>query len=148
MSHKAAKVGLTVTVLAVAFGALLYSSLGDNLQYYKYVDEVMAQPEAWQGKPLRVHGYVVAGTITRKPAAREYRFDVQRNGKVITAYFKGTPPDAFKDDSEIVLTGTLTDQEGKEFVATHMEAKCPSKYEEQATKKPKIVAWLFNLAGV
>jgi hypothetical protein len=33
MNHKAAKLGISVVVLAVAFGALLYSSLGDNLQY-------------------------------------------------------------------------------------------------------------------
>ena len=141
MSHKAIKVGLTVTVLTVAFGALLFSSLGENLQYYKYVDEVMAQPEAWQGKPLRVHGYVVKGSIAKKPAAREYRFVMQHNGKVITAYYTGTPPDAFKDESEVVLTGKLT---GTEFVATHMEAKCPSKYEEQSNQRPKVVAWLWG----
>jgi cytochrome c-type biogenesis protein CcmE len=130
MSHKAAKVGITVAVVAVAFGALLYSSLGDNLQYYKFVDEVMAQPEAWQGKPLRIHGNVVPGSIGRKSASREYVFDVQRNGRVVRAYFTGTPPDSFKDDSEVVLTGRL-DKDG--FVANHMEAKCPSKYEEKPT---------------
>jgi cytochrome c-type biogenesis protein CcmE len=130
MNHKAAKLGLSVVVLAVAFGALLYSSLGDNLQYYKYVDEVMAEPDAWHGKPLRVHGYVVKGSITRKPDSREYRFDVHRNGKVVTAYYSGTVPDGFKDESEIVLTGVL---DGDAFVAEHMEAKCPSKYEERPT---------------
>lgn len=128
MSHKAAKLAITVAVLAVTFGALLYSSLGDNLQYYKFVDEVMAQPEEWRGKPLRVHGYVVPGSIGRKADSREYRFDVQRNGKVVRAYFTGTPPDSFKDEAEIVLTGTLNDEA---FMAEHMEAKCPSKYEEK-----------------
>jgi cytochrome c-type biogenesis protein CcmE len=130
MSPHAAKLGGTVAVLAIAFGALLYSSLGDNLQYYKYVDEVMADPHAWEGQPLRVHGYVVPGSITRKRDVREYKFDVQHNGKVVTAYYTGTVPDGFKDDSEIVLTGMLT---GDSFVADHMEAKCPSKYEEQST---------------
>ena len=130
MNHKAAKLGISVVVLAVAFGALLYSSLGDNLQYYKYVDEVMTEPAAWHGKPLRVHGYVVKGSIARKPDSREYRFDVHRNGKVVTAYYNGTVPDGFKDESEIVLTGVLN---GDAFVADHMEAKCPSKYEERPT---------------
>ena len=84
----------------------------------------------WEGKPLRIHGYVVPGSIGRKSESREYRFDMQRNGKVVRAYFTGTPPDAFKDDSEVVLTGRL-DKDG--FVASHMEAKCPSKYEEKPT---------------
>ena len=126
MRHKAAKVGITVAVLGLAFGTLLYSSLGDNLQYYKFVDEVMAQPDVWQGKPLRIHGNVVPGSIRRR--SREYKFDVQRNGSVVRAYFTGTPPDSFKDDSEVVLTGTLNEDT---FVASHMEAKCPSKYEEK-----------------
>jgi len=137
MSHKAAKIGITSAVLAAAFGALLFTSLNENLQYYKFVDEVMAEPQAWEGKPLKVHGYVKAGTITRNKATREYRFEVQRNGKVIQASFTGSPPDAFKDDSEVVLTGVLT---GQQFIASDMSAKCPSKYEEGAAKRPKIVA--------
>lgn len=130
MSHKAAKLVITGAVLAMAFGSLMYISLGDNLQAYKYVDEVMAEPEKWEGQLLKVHGYVVPGSIARKPASREYKFAMQRNGKVITAYFTGTVPDGFKDESEIVLSGVLS---GDRFVADHMEAKCPSKYEERPT---------------
>ena len=127
MSHKAVKVGATSMVLLIAFGVLLYSTIGESMQYYKYVDEVMVDPVAWQGKPLQVHGYVVAGSIGRKRDALEYQFDIQRNGKVIRAYYNGIVPDTFKNDSEVVLTGQLTSQG---FVATEMTAKCPSKYEE------------------
>jgi cytochrome c-type biogenesis protein CcmE len=137
MSHKAAKIGITSAVLAAAFGALLFTSLNENLQYYKFVDEVMAEPQVWQGKPLKVHGYVKAGSITHNRTTREYRFEVQRNGKVIQASFVGSPPDAFKDESEVVLTGVLT---GHHFDASDMSAKCPSKYEEGVAKRPKIVA--------
>ena len=130
MSHKAAKIGVTSFVLLVAFGILLYSTLGESMQYYKYVDEVMAAPQEWQGKPLQVHGYVVKGSIGRKRDALEYQFDIQRNGKTIRAYYTGIVPDTFKDDSEVVLTGQLTDHG---FIATDMTAKCPSKYEEAPT---------------
>ena len=127
MSHKAAKIGATSFVLLVAFGILLYSTLGESMQYYKYVDEVTAEPQAWQGKPLQVHGYVVNGSIGRKRDKLEYQFDIQRNGKTMRAYYTGIVPDTFKDDAEVVLTGQLTDQG---FMATDMTAKCPSKYEE------------------
>ena len=126
MSHKAAKIGVTSIVLVAAFGMLLYSTLGESMQYYKYVDEVVAQPSAWEGKKLQVHGNVVPGSIGRKRDSFEYKFDIQRNGKVITAFYTGIPPDTFKDDSEVVLTGRLT-QDG--FIASDMTAKCPSKYE-------------------
>jgi cytochrome c-type biogenesis protein CcmE len=127
MSHKAAKIGVTSFVLLTAFGILLYTTLGESMQYYKYVDEVMAEPQAWHGKPLQVHGYVVKGSIGRKRDALEYQFDIQRNGKTLRAYYTGVVPDTFKDDSEVVLTGQLTDQG---FLAKDMTAKCPSKYEE------------------
>ena len=127
MSNKAAKIGLTGVVLATAFGVLLYSSLGESLQYYKYVDEVMVEPTAWHGKNLQVHGIVVRDSIAQPPnKPMEWRFDIQRNGKVLRAYYSGIVPDTFKADSEVVLTGRLDD---KGFHATEMTAKCPSKYD-------------------
>jgi cytochrome c-type biogenesis protein CcmE len=130
MSHKAAKVTVTGVVLATALGVMLYATLGESMQYYKYVDEVMAAPQTWQGKKMQVHGYVVTESIERKRDALEYKFDVQRNGQVLTAYYNGIAPDSFfQKGAEVVMTGHLTD---KGFVATDMTAKCPSKYEEKA----------------
>ena len=60
---------------------LLYTTLGESMQYYKYVDEVTAEPQTWQGKKMQVHGYVVTESIKRKEDALEYKFDVQRNGQ-------------------------------------------------------------------
>jgi cytochrome c-type biogenesis protein CcmE len=129
MSHKAAKavkIGATTLVLLTAFGVLMYTTLGESMQYYKYVDEVMVEPQAWEGKSLQVHGTVVPGSIGRKRDSMEYQFELQRNGKVIRAYYTGIVPDTFKNDSEVVLTGRLTPNG---FMATDMTAKCPSKYE-------------------
>jgi cytochrome c-type biogenesis protein CcmE len=131
MSHKAAKVGLTTLVLATAFGILLYTTMGESMQYYKYVDEVAGQQKAWEGKTLQVHGYVVPGSIGRKRDALDYEFDLQRNGQVIRAYYSGIVPDTFKDEAEVVLTGRFGE---KGFMATDMTAKCPSKYEEAPPK--------------
>ena len=127
MSQKTARVGLTFLVLATAFGVLLYTSLGESMQFYKYTDEVMANPAEWHGKNLQVHGYVVPGSIAMKPGTLEYRFDMQRNGKVMRAFYTGVVPDTFKDDSEVVLTGKLSGDTS--FHATEMTAKCPSKYD-------------------
>jgi cytochrome c-type biogenesis protein CcmE len=127
MSHKAAKIGVTTLVLGLTFGALLYSTLGESMQYYKYVDEVVGAPETWEGKKLQVHGYVVKDSIFRKPGTNEYAFTLHRNGRTMPARFNGLPPDTFTNDAEVVLTGHLT-AEG--FQSTEMTAKCPSKYEE------------------
>ena len=126
MSHKAAKIGVTTLVLATVFGVLLYTTLGESMQYYKYVDEVVDSQTDWSGKKLQVHGYVVPGSIGKKANKLEYRFDIQRNGKTMRAFYTGVVPDTFKDESEVVLTGVLT-KDG--FMANDMTAKCPSKYE-------------------
>ena len=127
MSHKAAKIGLTGLVLALAFGTLLYSTLGESAQYYKHVDEVMVQPDVWYGKPLQIHGF--AKNVSRKRDSLEYRFEMESNGQIVPASYTGIVPDTFKNDSEVVLSGTLG-PDG--FHATSMTAKCPSKYEPQA----------------
>jgi len=126
MSHKAAKIGLTSLVLALAFGGLLYSTIGESAQYYKHVDEVMLQPDAWYGKPLQIHGY--AKNVARRRDTLDYRFEMHNNGQVVLASYTGIVPDTFKNDSEVVLQGTLS-PDG--FHATEMTAKCPSKYEAE-----------------
>jgi cytochrome c-type biogenesis protein CcmE len=129
MSHKAAKLGITGTVLALAFGLLLYTSLSESAEYYKHVDEVMANPQQWQGKKLQLHGY--AHEIGMKRDTLEYRFNVESNGKVIQAYYTGVAPDTFKNGAEVVLKGTLS-PDGTSFQAHEVIAKCPSKYSPQA----------------
>ena len=128
MSTKTAKIGATTLVLLTAFGVLLYTTMGESMQYYKYVDEVVVDPQPWHGKKLQVHGNVVPGSRMMKPASLDYAFELQRNGKTIKAFYTGVVPDTFKDDAEVVLTGEL--KPDGTFHATEMTAKCPSKYEE------------------
>ena len=129
MKHKALKVGLTSLVLAVAFGGLLYQTMGEATEYYKHMDEVMAQPEQWYGKRLQLHGF--AKDVARKPSSHDWRFKVESNGHAVTATYTGVVPDTFKNDAEVVLKGTLS-AEGFTVAPNGVMAKCPSKYEPQS----------------
>ena len=126
MKHKAVKIGLTSLVLAMTFGALLYTTMAEGTEYYKHVDEVMAQPDQWYGKKLQLHGFVVPNSIARKNL--DYWFQVQSNGKIVSATYTGVVPDTFKSDSEVVLKGTLS-SDGFKVAPNGVMAKCPSKYE-------------------
>ena len=121
-------IGLTGLVLALAFGGLLYTTIGESAQYYKHVDEVMVQPEPWYGKPLQIHGY--AKNVSRTRDTLKWRFDMESNGHVVRAYYTGITPDTFKNDAEVVVKGRLADD--NTFHATEIVAKCPSKYEPGA----------------
>ena len=128
MKNKGLKIGLTSLVLALTFGGLLYTTMAEGTEYYKHVDEVMSQPEQWYGKKLQLHGFVVPKSINRKPGTMEYWFQVQSNGKIVSARYNGVVPDTFKDDSEVVLKGSLADS-GFTVQPNGVMAKCPSKYE-------------------
>jgi cytochrome c-type biogenesis protein CcmE len=128
MKHKAVRIGLTSLVLVLAFGGLMYSTLSEGTEYYKHVDEVMANPEAWHGKNLQLHGFVVANSIKRRPDSLDWRFEVHSKGHVVRASYSGIVPDTFKDDAEVVLKGRLT-SDGFHVAPDGVMAKCPSKYE-------------------
>jgi cytochrome c-type biogenesis protein CcmE len=126
--HRAAKIALTSLVLLLAFGGLLWSTLREDVEYYKHVEEVMVNPEAWQGKKLQLHGFVVPDSILRRRDSLDYRFQVQNKGMMVSAMYNGIVPDTFKDESEVVLKGTLQG-DGFHVEANGVMAKCPSKYE-------------------
>ena len=130
MKHKAVKLGLTGLVLALAFGGLMYSTMIEGAEYYKHVDEVMAEPTQWYGKKLQLHGFVVPNSVMVNRRTLEYRFKIQSNGKVVDARYTGVVPDTFKDEAEVVVKGTL-DESGFTVAPNGVMAKCPSKYEPQ-----------------
>ena len=131
MKHKAVKLGLTGLVMTLAFAGLMYSTLAEGTEYYKHVDEVMAQPADWYGKKLQLHGYIVPNSVFVNRKTLEYRFKVQSNGHMVDARYTGVVPDTFKDDAEVVLKGTLA-TDGFSVVPDGVMAKCPSKYEPKA----------------
>ena len=128
MRAKSAKIGATIAAITLALGGLMYTTLSEGTEYYKHVDEVMAEPAAWQGKRVQLHGFVVDKSIERRPDTLEYRFRIESKGKVVQAQYTGIVPDTFKHGSEVVLKGTLG-PEGFSVVPGGVMAKCPSKYE-------------------
>ncbi len=127
MMHRI-RVAVSAIVLSLAFAGLLWSTLREGTEYYKHVDEVMASPQHWEGKPLQLHGFVVPGSILVRPNSLEYKFQVQNKGSIVGASYTGVVPDTFKDGAEVVLKGQLTNQ-GFNISPNGVMAKCPSKYE-------------------
>jgi cytochrome c-type biogenesis protein CcmE len=132
MSPKTVKIGVTAAVLVAALMGLMYTTLSEGTEYYKHVDEVMADAQAWHGKRLQLHGFVVENSVLRKPDTLQYRFQVQSNGTVVPATYTGVVPDTFKGGAEVVLKGRLG-ADGFHVDPNGVMAKCPSKYEAGKT---------------
>ena len=142
MTHRYIKIALTVLVLGGAFSGMLWSTLREGTEYFKNVDEVIADQRAWDGKRVQLHGYVVPGTWVQRPNTLDYKFKVSNNpargrtpGGIVEASYTGLLPDTFKDEAEVVLKGQFG-PDGFRVQKDGVMAKCPSKYEAAEKSAP------------
>lgn len=129
------KIGLGI-LIAGAIATMVALDPGEGVLEYLYVDQVVAKldenPGHFAGRTIKVHGTVVEGTIKQKKGTTgDYRFTVEHGGRRIDVHFTNIPPDTFQEGGEVVLTGQF-DGSGKVFESEEMNAKCPSKYENEA----------------
>lgn len=126
-----AKVVLTVAIGLGVTGFFFHSSR-KHTSHYKMVDEVAVAPDHWNGKQLKVHGWVEAGSIVEKVVDQEMHrtFVLEHKGRRIAVRNTGPKPDTFRDKSEVVAEGKVVLENGEPvLLATNLMAKCPSKYE-------------------
>lgn len=133
------KIIISIVAVIGAVGFLFLSS-SSSASHYKMVNQLMDDPAPFVGKTLRVHGHVTEGSIKEEVRGQDWTrtFELHAGGKTIAISHVGPAPDTFRDGSEVVALGKLT-QRGDKFVldAVELSAKCPSKYEGAATNKQK-----------
>ena len=108
----------------IIIGALVYlgtTVFQSSLQYYVTVSEFLAAPEKYKDKTLKVAGKVKDGSITKGA------FVIIDAGKELVVSYDGLLPDTFKAGGDVVATGKLAPNSS--FQASHILAKCASKYE-------------------
>jgi cytochrome c-type biogenesis protein CcmE len=127
MNAGAIKVVATVTVLVGTVTTLLWTSMKEELQLWKFADEVAGAP--LNGQRLNVGGTVRSLTVDSR--SLRYRFEIEsrppRPPAVVQADYQGLVPDTFKVGAEVVATGRIG-LDGR-LAAESVMAKCPSKYE-------------------
>ncbi len=125
--------------LAVALGAwLIWTSIGGSLETYTSPAGLVKTTD---GTTYRLNGKVAPGSpadaAERAQTAEGLRFvvrDKERPSVTVPVVYRGSVPDAFKDDREIVVTGRM---ENGVFQADRgtLITLCPSKFmQEQADK--------------
>ena len=106
MPKKAVRALISGAIVIAALSMLFYTTARDGAQLYKHVEEVTPNPQVWYGKNLQLHGF--AKDIKVNPGSLDYRFQIQSQGQVLQASYKGIVPDTFKEGAEVVLTGRLS----------------------------------------
>jgi len=149
-----AKIALTAAVAVAGVGFFVKSTFS-HAQHYRMVDDLLKDDlGSWEGKQLKVHGWVLAGSIKHEMQGQEMlrTFILQKDGKKIRVFTTGPVPDTFKDQSEVVATGHIVPASSKQPMAqalgvtiendmkyvvdaSDLQAKCPSKYDGPQSNK-------------
>lgn len=114
----------------IILGALAYlmtTSFQSSLQYYVTVNEALAAKADFKDKILKVAGKASQIERVEEAGRSVYRFQVVEDKSAIPVVYPGFVPDTFKEGADVVVTGSLADN--GEFKATHILAKCASKYQ-------------------
>ena len=138
---KGVQIALGATLVVILLAWFGWSQVDEGaLVYYKSLEELRTSGDA--GSPARVHGFVVEGSIERDLSAKVVRFRVQSapespggsdQDSLPVVYAGLETPDLFADGAEVVVEGRLAEGSDGTFEASHILAKCPSKFEAKGS---------------
>ena len=120
-----------IAVGIVVIGALSYLLITGLFSYSMHdaeVADILANPVQYEGKGVKVSGTVINGSINKAPNNLVFTMKDQDSDASIKVLYKGVVPDSFMDDATVILEGKY-DSENKNFIASKLMAKCPSRYE-------------------
>lgn len=128
-SRKGRRIGLIVSVLVVlgGFGYLVYGGIGNNLVYFLTPAELLAKGDSVYGKPVRLGGMVVPGTVKWDAEKIDLRFTLAdtKPGTVLVHATKA-PPQMFREGQGVIVEGKYR-RDGT-FEATSLMVKHSNEY--------------------
>ena len=137
--------GATLIALILGWYAATNLDGGVAFTYYETLDSFLSSSLATDGDAARVHGYVALDSIERDIPGKQVRFVVvndpphaaaKSGSRPLGVVFQGLEtPDLFKGGAEVVVEGHMVNADtAPVFHADKLFAKCPSKFEAQATE--------------
>ena len=110
-------------ILVIVLGYLGFTAFQDSSTYYYTVDELLTDSELTTGQNVRVQGTVEIGSVQENDDIRQVQFMLTHNNYSILVVYSGIIPDAFKEDNDAVVEGSM-EQDGT-FKAHTISVKCP-----------------------
>lgn len=132
MGGKSLKFVILGSMIIAVVSFLAFTTFEESKSYYMNVDEVKQIGQKAIGMSLKVRGMVDKGSIKRD--GKKLAFSMGLNGQSIHVNYVGDAiiPDNFKDNTEVIVNGTMTD--ASSFEARRIQAKCASKYKADYSK--------------
>jgi cytochrome c-type biogenesis protein CcmE len=113
-------------VIGGGTGYFIYQAMQSSWAYYYSVDDFSANVATAKNHSLRIAGKVKPGSIVRDVQKMSMTFILSGKSTEVPVFYKGTTPDNFAEDREVVAEGQL-DTVGQ-FQAQTLITRCESKY--------------------
>ena len=120
------KLAIGILVIGGGIGYFMYQAMQSSWAYYQSVDE-FTTGTAGQGQTFRLAGRVKAGSVERDLQNMTLRFTLAGAQAQLPVQYKGTTPDNFMEDREVVVEGRLAAT--GVFQADMLMTRCESKYQ-------------------
>ena len=115
-----------IIVIGGGIGYFMYHAMQSSWAYYYSVDEFTANRSAVKDYTLRIAGKVKEGSVERDLERMQLTFTLAGSHTEVPVCYKGSAPDNFAEDREVVVEGRL-DTTGV-FQADTLLTRCESKY--------------------
>lgn len=110
--------------------AVIYQGFQSTV-FFQTPAELLAAPEDFRGRTVRMGALVEAGSTQWNPAAVQLRFRVTEDGQAfIPVVFDGVKPDMYREGQGVVVEGRLG--EDGVFRATELLVKHSEEYSAEA----------------
>ncbi len=123
--HQRLILAIIAIVAVVGAGLLAASALKDEAAYFYAPNDVKVKGVE-PGKPIRLGGMVVVGSLKKQADGVTIGFDVTDGKATVPARFTGIAPDLFREGSGVVAEGAF--DKGGIFIATELLAKHDERY--------------------
>lgn len=120
------KTVIGVVLIGGAMTYFVFQAMQSSWSYYYSVDDFSANSPAVKNHSLRIAGRVKQGSIVRDLEKVSLNFTLTGSEAELPVQYKGSVPDNFAEDREVVVEGRL-DTTGI-FHADMLMTKCESKY--------------------
>jgi len=120
------KILVGIVVIGGGLGYFVYQAMQSSWSYYYSVDEFSQSESSMKDVTFRIAGRVKPDSVARDLQAMTLSFILAGTNSEVPVVYKGTVPDNFTEDIEVVVEGRL-DVDGT-FQADLLLTRCESKY--------------------
>jgi cytochrome c-type biogenesis protein CcmE len=107
-----------ILIVVLSLGLIIYQATRSQSSVTFYTpEEVYKNPSHFKGKIFRVSGLVLKGTKIWNAQTSELNFKItDLNGHDFFVFYKGLPPDLFKEGQGVVVEGALAENWDKRLI--------------------------------